>query len=67
MPTYIVGNVRTQRVQTVERLLMFFSHVEALGLEVTDITYAKTGGIGQISVTTTQTIPADQRIHLGLT
>ena len=68
MPTYTLqANLKTNRKQAAASLAVLFGHLDALGIDLTDIAIVKTGGSqGAVTVTTTQAIPAEQIPHLGL-
>ena len=69
MPTYTFQRkvVAAERAEAYDALRMFFDHAEGLGLDLSDLTFTKTGGAkGTVTVTVVQAIPADQLAHLGL-
>jgi hypothetical protein len=68
VPTYaLLGNARTDRVAVAYGLSLVFGHADAMGLEITDLSYTKTGpNAGSLNITVTQTLTPEQRAHLGL-
>jgi hypothetical protein len=70
MPTYALAyNMRTERDLCLRQLSVVFDHASqgALNLQLTNIAVTQGGQGGDVTITTTNTIPAEQRIHLELT
>lgn len=68
MPSYVFqANLKIARAEAGEQIAAFFAHVGPMGIDVTDISFAKTGGgAGTVTITTVQTLTAEQRSHLGV-
>jgi hypothetical protein len=65
MPTYTIqGNIRNQRAATAARLASFFAHAETINMVITGMAVTPQGAV---TITTQNSIPADQLAHLEAT